>query len=282
MKREDALKKSDDALQELAQALQNGKSESLLKYLDFCARFHRYSFGNCILIAFQKPDATHVAGFQRWKELGRFVKKGETGIGILAPLMMRGKKKDDKANEGEEPENRQARNLKGFKVVHIFDISQTEGQDVPQFDMTVEGDPGESLSRLEEIVQAKNIELAYSEHLSGAYGVSEGGKITILSNLSKAESFAVLAHELAHELLHRGDRRSQTTKSMREVEAEAVSYIVCRAVGIPSSTRSSDYIQLWNGDLKVLSQSLELIREVAAGIITELEAEVSQEVADVA
>ena len=85
MNRDEALKMSDDALNELAQALKEGKSDKLLEYLGMLSRFHQYSFGNCMLIFMQKPDATHVAGFGRWKDLNRFVKKGEKGIAILAP-----------------------------------------------------------------------------------------------------------------------------------------------------------------------------------------------------
>ena len=89
MNREEALKKSDDALKELADALKQGKSDTLLKYLDTLSRFHRYSFGNCILIALQRPDASMVAGFHRWKQMGRWVKKDEKGIAILAPMVSR-------------------------------------------------------------------------------------------------------------------------------------------------------------------------------------------------
>lgn len=87
MKREDALEQSDKALAELAAELKAGKSEALIKYLDTMSQFHSYSFGNCMLIFCQMPTATIVAGFSRWKKLGRFVKKGEKGIGIMAPLI---------------------------------------------------------------------------------------------------------------------------------------------------------------------------------------------------
>ncbi|HMO15646.1 MAG TPA: ArdC-like ssDNA-binding domain-containing protein [Pirellulaceae bacterium] len=281
MNRDDALKMSDQALQELANALQQGKSEELLTYLDFCSKFHRYSFGNCMLIALQFPAAKMVAGFSRWKELGRFVKKGEKGIAILAPILSRAKQKDKDGNEGEEPEDRKARYLRGFRVVHVFDVSQTEGAEIPDLNQ-VEGDPGDNIERLERLVESKGIVLHYEPDLDGAFGMSKGGSISVLENMPKAQTFAVLVHEFAHELLHRGDRRSETTKTMRETEAEAVAYIVCRAVGMPSNSSSADYIQLWNGDLPMLAQSLELIRDVAANIITELETSVSEEVADAA
>jgi len=95
MNREEALALAERGVEELIAALEQGKSERLLEYLAYQARFHRYSFNNCLLIAIQKPDATFVAGFQRWKELARFVRKGEKGIMILAPLMKRANHEED-------------------------------------------------------------------------------------------------------------------------------------------------------------------------------------------
>lgn len=278
MNREEALKQSDEALTELAQALQQGKSETLMKYLDTMSRFHRYSFGNCMLIALQNPDATLVAGFGRWKELGRWVKKGEKGIAILAPLVSR--KKSERDN-GEEPEKRISPILRGFRVVHVFDVTQTEGKELEEF-AQLDGEPGEKIAGMEVVIRSKGIDLEYVERLGGALGMSEGGKISVLSSLSRAQQFSVLVHELAHELLHRGDRRKDTTKTVRETEAEAVAYVVCRSAGLECSTAASDYIQLYSGNELVLMQSLELIRDVACSIITELEHVCSEEVSNVA
>lgn len=280
MNRDEALKASDDALKELAHALKQGKSETLVKYLDTMSRFHRYSFGNCMLIAMQKPDATIVAGFGRWKELHRWVKKGEKGIAILAPMVSR-KQADQSTDDGQEPQDQPTTVLRGFRVVYVFDVSQTEGKELEDF-AHVEGDPAEKVESLEAVIRAKGIALDYVEGLSGALGMSEGGKISVLSTLDKAQQFSVLVHELAHELLHRGDRRRETTKTVRETEAEAVAYAVCRWAGLECSTAASDYIQLYSGDERVLVQSLELIRNVACNIITELEQSSSEEVRDVA
>ena len=103
--------------------------------------------------------------------------------------------------------------------------------------------------------------------------------VQVVSTLPAPQKFSTLVHELAHELLHRGDRRSETTKVVRETEAEAVAYVVCRSVGLECSTRASDYIQLWNGDDKVLMQSLELIRNVATNILADLESDAGSEIA---
>jgi len=289
MDREEALKKSDDALQELANALKQGKSDKLLEYLGMLSKFHQYSFGNCILIYMQKPDATLVAGFGRWREQNRFVRKGEKGIAILAPLV--GKRKKDSDASEPQPQSTNATSkenspkvLYGFRVVHIFDVSQTEGQELPDF-ATLGGDPGEKIQRLEEIIRGHGIGLEFVEHLPfDANGMSEGGKVSIVSTLPKPQMFSTMVHELAHELLHWGDRRETTTKVVRETEAESVAYVVCRSIGLDVSTRASDYIQLWNGDEKVLMQSLELIRTVASKIISELESTIvdSEEVSHVA
>ena len=275
MNREEALKKSEEALKELTADLKNGRSESLVQYLNMLSKFHRYSFGNCMMIAMQRPEATLVAGFGHWKKAGRFVKKGERGIAILAPLI--GKRKAE--NDNGDPE--EAKCLYGFRVVHVFDVSQTEGKELPEFG-SFSGDPGGKLADLEEVVRSKGIELCYEPISGGALGLSEGGKVTVLPTLEDAEKFGVLAHELAHELLHRGDRRQETTKTIRETEAEAVAYVVSRAVGLNCSTKSSDYIQLWSGDAEVLMQSLELVRDVSSNLITELEQVGSKEVQHVA
>ena len=278
MKREDVMQQSESALAELAELLKAGKSEKLVQYLNMLSRFHRYSFGNCMLIAWQKPDATLVAGFGRWKKLGRFVKKGERGIAILAPLI--GKAKEEESAKQDASGNE--RHIYGFRVVHVFDVAQTEGKELPTCIEELSGDPGESLDHLESIVRGKNIELVYESIPGGALGVSAGGKITVLPDLAPAEKFSVLAHELGHELLHRGDRRERTDKTIRETEAEAVAYVVSRSVGIDCQARSSDYIQLWNGNETTLMESLEMIRTVASRIISELEQQRSEALESVA
>lgn len=263
MNREEAMEVTDKGLDELIAALEQGKSERLLEHLAFQAKFHHYSFGNCMLIALQKPDATCVAGFNRWKELGRFVKKGEKGILILAPMVAR-KKSDNRGNEEDSEQN-----VFGFRAVYVFDVSQTEGQEFPQF-AQIAGDPGERLSRLKEYVVERGIDLRYEDDLAGAEGISQGGKIALRSGLSSAEEFAVLVHELAHELLHRTERRKETTKRVRELEAEAVSYVVSKAAGLEGLARSNDYIQLYAGDKQLLLASLSHIQRVASEIIAAL------------
>ena len=270
MNSEEALNKTEAGINELIAALEQGKSEALVQFLEFQARFHAYSFRNCLLIAIQNSSATYVAGFQRWKSLGRYVKKGEQGIMILAPMVRRQKAKAEGSEEESEAGTEQAQAVSGFRAVHVFDVSQTEGKELPEFSR-VSGDPGDKLLLLSDIVKERGIELCYAESLGGADGRSEGGKIQIREGMDPAHEFAVLAHELAHELLHRTERRKETTRRIRELEAEAVAFVVSNAVGLEGLTRSSDYIQLYSGDKEMLLASLDHIQRVAAEIIEDLE-----------
>jgi len=238
------------ALTRLSEALAQGDSEALTRYLGVMARFHRYSHQNCLLILWQRPDATQVAGFGRWKELGRWVKKGERGIAILAPSMRR-VKQEDEPGVGEK-EDQVTRVVSRFITVHVFDVSQTEGENLPDL-ARPKGDVGCSLLRLRDLVMEKGISLAYSDDLGGALGVSYGDSIAILRGLEPADELCVTAHELAHEMLHRGERRIETTRQMRELEAEAVAYVVGQACGLESHQASWDYIRLYRGAEKVLS-----------------------------
>ena len=262
MNREEALALAERGVDELLAALEQGKSERLREYLAFQARFHRYSFNNCLLIALQKPDATFVAGFQRWKELNRFVRKGEKGMMILAPLVKRSKRDEETRRDEDEPPAK----VVGFRTAYVFDVSQTAGDELPQMSV-ISGDPGDLPDTLRRLIARSGVELRYEESLGGALGVSEGGRIAILQELAPAEEFAVLAHELAHELLHRTERRKETTKIIRELEAEAVAFIVCRSAGLESLERSSDYIQLYQGDKELFLASLNHIQRVAAQIV---------------
>lgn len=261
MKKDEAKQLCDNAMAELSAALAAGKSEELTKYLATMSTFHNYSFGNCMLIARQRPDATQVAGFQAWKKHDRMVRKGEKGICILAPLV--GKKEDDDGNE--------VTGVFGYKVVHVFDVSQTEGEDMPDISR-VSGDPGEKLLKLTLVTKSFDITLSFEDDLGGADGVSRGGSIVLQSGLSAAETFNTLAHEMAHELMHRGEERASLSKSVKELEAESVAFVVSKAAGLEGALKqSSDYIQCHQGDAEQLSKSLLRIQKTASLILTELE-----------
>jgi hypothetical protein len=259
MKTEEVKKLSEDALSRLMTALEQGHSEALKAYLRVMSRFHKYSWGNALLIYSQRPDATHVAGFNAWLKLKRCVRKGEKGIVILAPMVGR------KRAEGELTEDEQTR-LFGFRAAHVFDISQTEGEPLPAF-ATVNGDPHDYTDRLKQFVASHRIALEYDGRIAPAKGLSSGGRIVLLPDLEPAEHFSVLVHEIAHELLHRNERRSETTHTIRETEAEAVAFVVSSAIGLDTNTSSADYIQLHAGDKATLAESLAFIQQTAAAII---------------
>ena len=249
------------ALDALVQAVERGESEQLKAYLGMLGRFHRYSVGNVLLIAMQRPGATRVAGFRTWQKLGRQVKEGEKGIRIYAPIVWR-KKNDDvrQSVEGEETEE-----LVRFRSVCVFDVAQTEGQPLPEF-AEARGEPGEYTGRLMAFVAEQGIKVEFSDALVSAHGLSAGGTIVVRNGLSSAEEFSVLAHELAHELLHR-DEDEPLSRRVRETEAEAVAFVVCQAVGLEAVNSAADYIRLYQGSKETLLESLQRIREVAVEII---------------
>ncbi len=259
----------------LIEQLEAGRSEALTNYLTAMSRFHQYSFGNVLEIARQMPTATRVAGFWTWKNLGRSVKAGQKGIRILAPIVGVRRKKDEEANKDITKQNERV--LLGFRNAYIFDISQTDGVDLPAM-REVSGDPGENIDSLAAFLNSKGIQLVYNEKIAPALGMSYGGRIAILPGQSKAETFSTLVHETAHELLHRCERRTATTKTVRETEAEAVAFVVGKAVGLVNDNASASYIQLYHGNASMLAESLEVIQQTASIILAALEPPTGDEV----
>lgn len=260
MTNEQARAISDSALNQLMDSLDRGQSETLKSFLASMSRFHRYSWSNSLLIHSQMPTATRVAGFQSWLKLRRFVRKGEKGLVILAPMIGR-----KKTAEEDSVDNAGTR-VFGFRAAYVFDVSQTDGEPLPEF-AGVQGNPCDFTPRLKAYLQSESIELEYDDRIAPAYGTSSGGKITLRPGLEPAEEFSVLVHETAHELLHRGERRKETSHTVRETEAEAVAFVVSTAIGLDPGTASSDYIQLHRGDRATLSESLALIQQTATGIL---------------
>ena len=249
------------AIEELTEVLEAGHSEALAQYLAAIGRFHKYSLHNVMLIVLQKPDATHVAGFHARHKLGRHVRKGEKGITIFAPILRRLREVEGRTRESSEEL------VLGYRTCAVFDVSQTEGKPLPSIGR-VQGDAGHYGDRLAAFALSLGIRLEYSATIAPARGISEGGRIILLPNLSSAEHAAVLAHELAHEFLHHHQpHREPTSKTDRETEAEAVAWVVCQAIGLETGTATRDYIQLHRGDAKLLLESLNYIRLAASRIL---------------
>ncbi len=266
MKVEQAKQIVSKAIEELSQSLERGHSETLRTYLAAIGQFHRYSLRNVMLIASQKPTASHVAGFHTWHKLGRFVKKGEKGILILAPIVR------PKSQSVEHPETDESSTAVGFRAAYVFDISQTDGQELPEIG-NVNGDPREYRERLAQFVAKQGIALEYSDDIAPARGTSSGGRIKLLPGQSPAEEFATLAHEVAHEMMHRDERRSSTSKRIRETEAEAVAFVVCSAIGLDTGSAAQDYIGLYGGDATLLNESLEYVQRTATQILNAIGAD---------
>ena len=264
MKHDEIQDLVDRGIRELNEALAGGKSNQLKLFLETMARFPNYSFNNCMLIALQFPEATLIQGFHAWRKMGRTVIKGQKGIGIIAPMVY--KAKDDDAKSPDEGD-KDKRVVRGFKVVHVFDVSQTEGEDLPEF-AKVTGDPGANIAVVEQLIRNDGIELRYESIPGGAQGLSTKGAILIAPDLEPAKTLMTLVHEYAHEKLHADpERRKATTKTIRETEAEAVANVVCQAIGVDCLKHSSDYIQLYRGDQNVLFKSLDHIQKTAAEIL---------------
>ena len=253
-----------DNVKYLIEQLEAGHSETLTAFLDAMANFHHYSFGNVLLIARQKPDATRVAGMFTWNQLGRRVKRGEKGIAILAPMIGKRRKKQD-TNTKTDDEEANKSSLLGFRRVYVWDQAQTEGSPLPSIG-EVAGEAGVYLDRLREFVQVQGIALEYNETIAPALGISYGGKIALLPGQTKAEEFAALVHEVAHERIHKSERRTATTKVVRETEAEAVAFVVSKAIGLNPKS-SADYIQLYHGNAELLMESLEVVQQTSAVIL---------------
>ena len=272
----------DASIGVLIDALESGHSEVLTAYLSAMAKFHYYSFGNVLLIAMQKPGATRVAGMYSWNQLGRRVRRGEKGIMIFAPMVGRKRKKQAEEEKEKQADAKATTDRKtdgklvGFRPVYVWDVSQTEGAELPKFD-EVQGDPAEQLPRLIEFVKSQNIKFEYSENIAPARGLSYGGLIRLLPNMTPAEEFSTLVHELAHEMIHKAERRTVITKTVKETEAESVAFVVSKAIGLDTGKASSDYIQLYHGNAALLQESLEVVQRTAAVILGAIAPEVAEE-----
>jgi len=256
-------------VQALIEQLEQGHSEGLTAYLTAMGKFHNYSFGNILEIARQKPEATRVAGLYAWNQLGRNVRKGEHGIRILAPVIGIRRKKDSEAEKDIRTQNQGV--LVGFRSAYVFDVSQTDGKELPELSSKVSGDVGERREQLFDFIIAQGIQIEFKESIAPALGVSYGGKIVLLPGQSTAEEFSTLVHELAHEMLHKADRRTVTTKTVRETEAEAIAFVVGQTIGLNTGRASADYIHLYHGNAALLAESLEVIQKTSAVILSALQ-----------
>jgi antirestriction protein ArdC len=243
------------------------QNETYRAWLRTLSRFYSYSFTNWLLIYTQRPDATRVAGFQTWKSLGRFVKRGERGIRILAPII---RKVEEEKNGATEQVSRPV----GFRSIAVFALEQTDGERLAELDSNATEGGEELLPRLEAATASLGVQLVYKAIPGAAEGLSKGGLIEIEETLATPARCGVIAHELAHELQHRQNRK-ETTRQQRELEAESVSYAVLAHYGI--RTESRFYLASYDVTAEMLTASLQTISQTAKRIISAIDGEVERE-----
>lgn len=219
-------------------------SGRLEEFLRFQARFHRYSFGNTLLIYTQKPDATYVAGYKTWQKLGRYVKKGEHGIMIFAPCQKKVLVKNDETGEETEEVH-----LAGFRVAYVFDISQTEGKPVPEFAKSIQSDTpaGEELYAVLLTVSPVPVEIGkLPGKAKGCYNPVTR-RITIADWVTGDHRAKVLLHEIAHALAETALPKDEADRIRGELIAEGAAFIAASHFGIDAGEYSFDYLASWAG-----------------------------------
>lgn len=250
------------------------ESDKFVEYLNFVGKFHSYSFNNICLILSQCPEATHVAGFQTWKKkFDRNVRKGEKAIWILAPMPRSVVKKstDKDGNETEETISWTA-----YRPVSVFDISQTDGKEVPttsDFCITLEGNAEGFQIAMDKLTKFVDMPVEYEVMTDGSHGYFDPVKrrIAINKGMSERQTLKTTVHEVAHALLHGiGGEEENTDRRTQELQAESVAYTVCNYMGLDTSDYSFGYIASWakEKDVKELQKSLNIISKTANEIIT--------------
>lgn len=264
-------KGTSEKLQAALKTLEQGiesivDSDGFRRYLACMSKFHSYSWGNICLILAQCPEASHVAGYKRWQELGRQVRKGEKGIVILAPLTR-------KVTQPGAEETSSV--VVGFRVTHVFDIAQTEGEPLPKPPIAeairTNTDTGEELYRCLEqwlVSEAVSVEIGQCGSANGYY--QPGTKRIVLSARIQGTDQATktLAHEAGHYV---ADHRGFMPREDAETVAEAAAYCVLSYFGLDSSEYSFPYISCWAEDQSVLKRNLEAIQRTADLILDGLD-----------
>jgi hypothetical protein len=240
----------------LAHDIEAGHPEVLTECLKAIARFFWLSFGNILLISTQRPAARQVAGFRAWNELGRQVRRGEKGIMIFAPILSEPRHIEN-ADAQPEPQ------LLGFRPVRVWDIDQTEGEPA-EISNIVNPDLADVLTKLMEFAASEGIQIEYSEKIAPASSTSFRGVIRLLPDMQAEEPVLALVRELATQLLYETQRRSFVTRDVLRRETQAVVFVVSHALGLMSEP---EFIDLYQGNLSLFSESLEVVKRTASIIL---------------
>ena len=291
------MKEITDRLEAGIQAL--FESEQYKAYLTAMSKFHNYSFNNTLLIAMQKPDASLVAGFGKWRDdFERHVKKGEKGIKILAPSPYKVKKQMEKIDpatqkpvigaDGKPVTEEREIEIPAFRVVTVFDVSQTEGKEIPDIAVSeLTGSVEQYQDFFAALEKASPVPIAFENIEGGAHGYYhlEEKRIAIDKGMSELQTLKTAIHEIAHAKLHAIDKDAPATEQVdrpdrrtREVQAESVAYAVCQHYGLDTSDYSFGYVAGWSSgrELSELKASLETIRKAANELITDIDGHLAQ------
>ena len=291
--------KPADKLKEITDRLEQGimqlfDSDRYKEYLRVMSKFHNYSFNNTLLIAMQKPDASLVAGFQSWKNnFKRNVVKGEKGIKILAPSPFKIKQEMEKIDpatqkpvigaDGKPVKEEKEITIPAFKVVSVFDVSQTEGKELPDIavDMLT-GDVECFKDVFAALEKTSPVPIGFEKIEGNSHGYYhlEEKRIAIDEGMSELQTIKTAIHEIAHAKLHdidpnapKEEQADRPDRRTREVQAESVAYAVCQHYGLDTSDYSFGYVAGWSSgrELDELKSSLETIRSTAAEIINSID-----------
>lgn len=294
--------KRADELHQITDKLEKGvkdvfQSDKYKQFLNVMAKFPRYSVNNTMLIMMQRPDAQLCQSFTGWKQMGRYVKKGEKGISILAPAPYKIEREQTKLDEkgrpvfdadGEPVKEKVEVTIRAFKVVKTFDLSQTDGKELPTIGPSelvgnIEGYP-KLLQALQEISPVPvSFELIDGD-AKGFYHL-EDKKIVVQDGMSEVQTIKTLLHEMAHQKLHDKDNVPEAkdiSRNGKEVEAESVEYVVCQHYGINTSDYSFSYVAGWSEGKETpeLKASLDKIRQTASEFIYQIDQKMEVLMAD--
>jgi len=278
MKTTKKVTKKEEKINQIAQMLEEGvantyTSDNYKKMLETYSKFYNYSYANCILIGMQCPTASYVAGFHKWNdEFHRTIKKGSKAIQILAPCYKNQIEKDEDGNDTI------TKKLAYFKTVNVFDISQTEGEDLPTVCKRLQGNEVND-KLLQKIKSISPVPIEYehidNDTLGGYFSVSEKKIVINTNGTSKLHQVKTLLHEITHSILHNeedGEQKDATRNDM-EIQAESVAYVVSNYLGIDTSDYSFGYVVSWSGNKnkEQLKNNLEVIKKTSKQIIDSLE-----------
>lgn len=252
-------------LELLLSRLETGESEGYVEYLKVVSRFHRYSWGNTILIASQRPDATRVAGFNAWKRMGNPVRKGAKAIWVWAPLLK------SRKDENENGDNTRV-SLIGFKPVCVFDVKDTVNPDfLPSIFSPLDGDYSAQIESMLELIRSFGVPVKFdSEGRANGYAIKyQNGSVEIhvRNDMDSGNLLNTLIHEFAHCLLHLGigdvvPKDRVVSYEEGEWEAQSTAFIVSYSLGL-DVTWTQDYLINWNGNVDLLSGHLDVIQRTA-------------------